>query len=138
MLLHRLISWCGQRNLLPWDYYGFIPTCDCSLALTTFLHDVATAKSHNQFVAAVCLDIKVAYGSVNPYILLYKLSCYGIHDKTGRWIENFIKNSWIRILWKYFTPSSAPCFQGAPQDSVLFSFFCICWMLVKSLTLAFF
>ena len=118
-----------STKFFPQDHYGFIPTCDCTLTVTTFLHDIATTRSCNQFVAAICVDIKAAYDSVNPDILIYKLPSYGIRGKTGRWIENFIKNRCIRIQWKHLTSCSAPCFQSVPQGTVLSPFLFFLYML---------
>ena len=119
MLLRRLLAWGGRRNLFNENFYGFIPSRDCTTALATLLHDLSTARASNLFAAMVSLDIKAAYDSVCLDILIYKIATYGIRGKAGRWIENFSKFRLIQILWKLFLSHSAPCFQRVPQGSVL-------------------
>ena len=122
MLLRRLLAWSGQNHLFHPDHFGFLPTRDCTIALCTFLHDIISARIQNHFVAAICLDIKAAYDSVCPEILTYKLASLGIGGKTGRWLASFVHFRFIQIRWKTFISTTAHCFRGVPQGSVLSPF----------------
>ena len=119
MLLRRLISWGGARQLYHPDHFGFLPTRDCVSALATFLQDVLQARSINSYVAAVLLDIKAAYDSVCPEILTYKLASLGIGGKTGRWLHAFTHFRRLQVRWKHFLTNPSNWFHGVPQGSVL-------------------
>ena len=95
-------------------------TRDCTLALSTFLHDIRTARAPKLFSAAVCLDIQGGYDSVCPEILTYKLSNLGIRGKTGRWITSFTHIRRIQVFWKNLLSGTASCTRGVPQGSVFF------------------
>ena len=52
------------------------------------------ANCNKSFIAALCLDIKGAFGSVNP--LTHKLNSLGIRGKTVHWINSFTQ---CRHIW---------------------------------------
>ena len=42
ILLRRFFAWGGQQRILPPNHFVFLPIRDCTLALSTFLHDIRT------------------------------------------------------------------------------------------------
>ena len=83
ILLKRILDWIMSSHPFSERHFGFVPSSDCTKALSLFHSDISRARSKREFTLAAKLDILAAYDSVWLDGLLYKMAQIGIAGKTG-------------------------------------------------------
>ncbi|UYV73432.1 hypothetical protein LAZ67_10003172 [Cordylochernes scorpioides] len=122
IILRRLTYHLDTRNLLPEEQYGFRKghgTIDQLLVFTQKVKDAQNRKPTNHTIAAF-LDLTQAFDKVWKNKLITKLyKHFKIDGKAITWINNFLKNRYIRVKYNGTLSKTFKLYQGLPQGSVL-------------------
>ncbi|UYV79930.1 hypothetical protein LAZ67_18001125, partial [Cordylochernes scorpioides] len=118
----RLTYHLDTRNLLPEEQYGFRKghgTIDQLLFFTQKVKDAQNRKPTNHTIAAF-LDLTQAFDKVWKNKLITKLyKHFKIDGKAITWINDFLKNRYIRVKYNGTLSKTFKLYQGLPQGSVL-------------------
>ncbi|UYV65980.1 hypothetical protein LAZ67_3006054 [Cordylochernes scorpioides] len=122
IILRRLTYHLDTRNLLPKEQYGFRKghgTIDQLLFFTQKVKDAQNRKPTNHTIAAF-LDLTQAFDKVWKNKLITKLyKHFQIDGKAITWINDFLKNRYIRVKYNGTLSKTFKLYQGLPQGSVL-------------------
>ncbi|UYV75239.1 FAHD1 [Cordylochernes scorpioides] len=122
IILRRLTYHLDTRNLLPEEQYGFRKghgTIDQLLFFTQKVKDAQNRKPTNHTLAAF-LDLTQAFDKVWKNKLITKLyKHFKIYGKSITWINDFLKNRYIRVKYNGTLSKTFKLYQGLPQGSVL-------------------
>ncbi|UYV60337.1 hypothetical protein LAZ67_1000868 [Cordylochernes scorpioides] len=122
IILRRLTYHLDTRNLLPKEQYGFRKghgTIDQLLFFTQKVKDAQNRKPTNHTIAAF-LDLTQAFDNVWKTKLITKLyKHFKIDGKAITWINDFLKNRYIRVKYNGTLSKTFKLYQGLPQGSVL-------------------
>lgn len=104
---------------LDLNQHGFIKGRSTLTNLAVYLNFLAQALDIGSEVHSIYTDFTKAFDLVNFDILLLKLKNYGIDELLLAWIESYLKNRLLRVVFAGgksdpFVPNS-----GVPQGSVL-------------------
>ena len=124
LYFNRLYSFLNENELLFTSQYGFRAGRTTTHAILEVQNYICEAKALGKRVAAIMLDLKKAFDTVNHQILLKKLSCYGIRGIPLTWIKNYLSNreQFVTIKDKagqYVVSQMKEVKIGVPQGSVL-------------------
>ena len=74
------------------------------------------------------LDLRNAFDTVDPTILIQKLQKYGIKDREGEWLQSYLSNrqQFCSLIDVKTKPRKIPC--GTPQGSCLGSLIFIIYL----------
>ncbi|UYV61056.1 hypothetical protein LAZ67_1003262 [Cordylochernes scorpioides] len=118
----RLTYHLDTKNLLPEEQYGFRKghgTIDQLLFFTQKVKDAQNRKPTNHTIAAF-LDLTQAFDKVWKNKLITKLyKHFKIDGKAITWINDFLKNRYIRVKYNGTLSKTFKLYQGLPQGSVL-------------------
>ncbi|UYV81433.1 hypothetical protein LAZ67_20001180, partial [Cordylochernes scorpioides] len=122
IILRRLTYHLDTRNLFPEEQYGFRKghgTIDQLLFFTQKVKDAQNRKPTNHTIAAF-LDLTQAFDKVWKNKLITKLyKHFKIDGKAITWINDFLKNRYIRVKYNGTLSKTFKLYQGLPQGSVL-------------------
>ncbi|UYV85154.1 hypothetical protein LAZ67_X004755, partial [Cordylochernes scorpioides] len=122
IILRRLTYHLDTRNLLPKEQYGFRKghgTIDQLLYFTQKVKDAQNRKPTSHTIAAF-LDLTQAFDKVWKNKLITKLyKHFKIDGKAITWINDFLKNRYIRVKYNGSLSKTFKLYQGLPQGSVL-------------------
>ncbi|UYV80433.1 hypothetical protein LAZ67_19000179 [Cordylochernes scorpioides] len=122
IILRRLTYHLDTRNLLPEEQYGFRKghgTIDQLLFFTQKVKDAQNRKPTSHTIAAF-LDLTQAFDKVWKNKLITKLyKHFKIDGKAITWINDFLKNRYIRVKYNGTLSKTFKLYQGLPQGSVL-------------------
>ncbi|UYV69472.1 hypothetical protein LAZ67_6003711 [Cordylochernes scorpioides] len=122
IILRRLTYHLDTRNLLPKEQYGFRKghgTIDQLLFFTQKVKDAQNRKPTSHTIAAF-LDLTQAFDKVWKNKLITKLyKHFKIDGKAITWINDFLKNRYIRVKYNGTLSKTFKLYQGLPQGSVL-------------------
>ncbi|UYV76333.1 hypothetical protein LAZ67_14000036, partial [Cordylochernes scorpioides] len=122
IILRRLTYHLDTRNLLPKEQYGFRKghgTIDQLLFFTQKVKDAQNRKPTNHTIAAF-LDLTQAFDKVWKNKLITKLyKHFKIDGKAITWINDFLKNRYIRVKYNGTLSKTFKLYHGLPQGSVL-------------------
>ena len=114
-ILQHLIS----NDLLSNTQHGFRPKRSCSTQLVDVLDAWSKAIEEQSSLDILYLDFQKAFDSVSHRLLLYKLSCYGIHGKLHTWIKSFLTARQQQVAVNGAASDWIDVASGVPQGSVL-------------------
>ncbi len=77
--------------------HGFTPRRSCLTNLIVAKELVTSMADRDEAVDVVYLDFSKAFYSVCHRLLVKKMVAVGIHLKITRWVEEFLKNSILRV-----------------------------------------
>ena len=120
MIKFRLEWYFEHNSLIPRNQFGFRKGNGTIDAVTTLVTDIQHCLTENTYLAALFVDIKGAYDTVNLSLLQNKLTHYGLSSSTSTNISEIYNNRPVYLkdsVNNYHGPRIA-C-QGLPQGSVL-------------------
>lgn len=109
----------GFSPLLSSQQHGFCKGKSTMSNLLEFTHYVSQAFEHHSQVDVIYTDLTKAFDRVNHAILISKLELYGFSGSLLSWIESYLKDRQMRVVFNGgsshdFSPGS-----GVPQGSIL-------------------
>ena len=107
-----------SSQLSPFQY-GFRKNHSTQDAVTYFTDCIRKGIDEGCVTAAVFVDFRKAFNSVNHQLLLKKLPGYGINNHELRWFKNYLTSRCQSVV--YGSAQSAPqqIKSGVPQGSIL-------------------
>ena len=119
LIFERLLTYLTKNKILSDDQYGFRKGMNTKGALIKFINNVQNWVDEGMKTAAVFVDLKKAFDTVNYELLLKKLEKYGIRGIGLQWFKNYLNNR--RQFVKQCGTTSDICTVtcGVPQGSNL-------------------
>ena len=95
--------------------FGFRKKLSFDLAAARLSENILLNRDAGLYTGAVLLDVKKAFDSVDPEILLEKLNIYGFPSQYSTWLSSYLNNRYI------FFGNSPPVHVrfGVPQGSTI-------------------
>ena len=119
LIYDRLNNYLDKKGILIPEQYGFQKNKNTSTALLSFVENLQKSLDSNQHTLAVFIDLKKAFDTVNPEILLRKLFKYGIRGTPLEWFKDYFQNR-KQFIETHDVQSSLQTIRcGVPQGSNL-------------------
>ena len=67
-------------------------------SIANLTKDIFYSINNSKSLLAAFIDLKKAFDIVNHDILIYKLKCMGIRDKTLQWLKSHLNNRYQRTI----------------------------------------
>ena len=87
-----LLCHLEEHKILTENQHGFRHHRSCETQLLIFVDELLRSMSEGKQIDAVIMDFAKAFDMVPHNSLLFKLSGYGIQDKTLDWIKSFLSD----------------------------------------------
>ena len=114
-----LLCHLEEQKILTENQHGFRHHRSCETQLLIFVDELLCSMSEGKQIDAIIMDFSKAFDMVPHNSLLFKLSGYGIQDKTLDWIESFLSDRSQRVVVEGEQSDPAPVTSRVPQGSVL-------------------
>ena len=116
----QLRNFLKYEDILYSKQFGFRGFRGCDQALLLFTDFVKNNTFQNNKVLTAFLDLKKAFDTVDPEILLKKLEIYGVKGTENNWFRNYLKDR-VQLVQIPSGEKSEPRAVniGVPQGSVL-------------------
>ena len=92
IIYDQLHHYLGENDLLSRHQSGFRSLHSTVTALIEATDNWSLNIDRGFINAVVFLDLKKAFDTVDPNILLSKLQAYGINGSTNKWFCSYLKN----------------------------------------------
>ena len=103
--------------------FAYSPKRSTEDAIATTLHEIGQHLDKlSTYVRFLFIDYSSAFNTIQPSILLDKLSNYNVPANLQLWILDFLTNRKQRVRTKYETSEYITINTGAPQGCVLSAF----------------
>ena len=108
-----------SKQILSNKQHGFRQGRSTSTNLLQFTNDLANLANDSKSISIIYTDLRKAFDSVPHDLLMLKLRKYGVVGKTGRWLEDFLKDRHQRVCIGSSVSSYRRVESGVPQGAVL-------------------
>ena len=115
----RLIDFVNRQDLLYKYQFGFRGKHSVNTALIILMDKILNALQSGDNVLGVFLDLSKAFDSVNHWILLHKLTKYGIRGTAHSWFKSYLLDRKQYVFYNNVQSEIRPVFCGVPQGSIL-------------------
>lgn len=116
----RLMKFLELNNVLCKEQYGFRRNCGTKEALFDIINCIEKDKSNRlKKTAALFIDLKKAFDTVDLEILVMKLKRIGFTSAPLQWISSFVNNRRQVVEVNGFISDQCEIKLGVPQGSVL-------------------
>ena len=116
--IDQLALFFDRNELFYKQQFGFRPNHSTVHAIIKFCDNIFSALDNNQLNLTVFIDLKKAFDTVDPDVLLAKLEHYGITGVANEWFRNYLfeRTQYTEINGVRSYPRSVSI--GVPQGSV--------------------
>ena len=119
-IVHRgITTYLESNNLLSDNQSGFRKNYSTTKSIVDFNDIIFENMNNSQITAAVFIDLRKAFDTVNHTILLNKLRKMGISDNLFQWCGNYLSNRKQKTLVNGIGSDYHNILCGVPQGSVL-------------------
>ena len=115
----RVLSYLEKIAFFSSKQYGFRAGKSTEDALLTHCCHIYESIDQKKYTAALYIDIKKAFDTVDHGILLNKLEKAGFRDFMLDWFASYLKNRKQKVKIGYFFSDTSTINIGVPQGSVL-------------------
>ncbi len=115
----QLYDHISRNNLLNQFQSGFRPGYSTATALTDVSDYFYDQRRLGNMSGAIYLDLKKAFDTVDPDILLQKLFAIGIQETEFQWFKCYFANRSQSVSVNGASSSTLPIECGVPQGSIL-------------------
>jgi len=124
-LYERMAEYISYNSIITDQQFGFRKGYSTDEAIFKLVYEVLNGLNDKSKVGSIFLDLEKAFHSGNHFILIKKLSYYGINGKAKQLIESYLSNRYQRVTLKNSRTNSNVVSEwesvkhGVPQGSVL-------------------
>ena len=115
----RITDFLNKYSIIHPSQFGFRPHQSTSDALAKFVIDVQSSLNKNLKCAALFLDFKKAFDTVDHRILLIKLKKIGIRGKVLEWFRSYLSTRHMKTVINDCYSEELVVNIGVPQGSIL-------------------
>lgn len=115
----RLYKYLTDNQILTTKQGGFRPAHSTTLTATAFVTHILDQYNMGNHTAAIFVDLRKAFDSIDHQILLSKLHAYGIRGHIHDWFTSYLSNRTQRTFVNGTYSDPAIITYGVPQGSVL-------------------
>ena len=115
----QLTDYLKFNSILSEAQSGFRKNHSTITALLKVTDDWLSAIDHGLLTGAVFIDLRKAFDTVDPYILLNKLSNIGVSDSCLSWFRSYLIGRRICTVINSSTSEESSIDYGVPQGSIL-------------------
>ncbi len=119
IMKNQIITFMTDSKVLIEEQAGFRSNFSCETSLNKVLNEWKLEIEKDKFIAAVFLDFKRAFETVDRKIMLKKLEIYGFSKEALDLLENYLSNRKQQTKFNDEISSQCSCDIGLPQGSVL-------------------
>ena len=119
LVFQRTYKYLENSSILSNYQFGFRQGYSTEMALLNAIDNLSQALDAKHHVIGVFLDLKKAFDTVNPKILLRKLYHYGIRGVAHEWFLSYLTNRTQCVKFDNCLSSELPVSCGVPQGSTL-------------------
>ena len=119
-VVHRgIVNYLENNNLLSDNQSGFRKTYSTTKSIIDFNNIIFENMNNSKVTAAVFIDLRKAFDTVNHSILLKKIKKMGIQNDLYDWCSDYLNNRKQRTLANGINSEYLNINCGVPQGSVL-------------------
>ena len=115
----QLYDYFCKNNLLSEQQYDFQSKHSTELATVKLVDFLVKNMDENFIPCAIYLDLSKAFDTLNFNILINKLKFYGITGTPLKLLENYLRNRYQFVAFKYIILDLQEIRTGIPQGSIL-------------------
>ena len=117
----QIMRYLNKFNLIYNHQYGFRKEHNISHPLLHFLDKIYDSfnKPTSEYNIAIFIDLKKAFDTCDPNILLKKLEYYGFRGMSNKWFENYLKGRYQYTCVNGAQSKLKEISCGVPQGSIL-------------------
>ena len=119
IIYKRLTSYIEKYDLLNSSQYGFHKGYSTQHAILDIVNDIQSNMNQHLFSCGEFFDLKKAFNTVDPDVLLHKLNHHGFHGIINSWFSSYLKNLSQTTQVDHHISDKAVVGCGVPQGSVL-------------------
>lgn len=108
-----------KNNLLYLNQFGFGKGYSTTHALIQLTENIRNALDHNQYAAAVFIDLQKAFDTVEHKILIKKLFNYGVRGVANSFFSSYLSERSHSVVNEDHISTGIVNKHGVPQGSVL-------------------
>jgi len=114
---NRLISFIKHSDVINKVQYDFLEKHSTSLALMGLIEDITDKFDKKTATAGVFIDLKKAFDTIDPNILISELCHYGIRGITLKWLKDYLSHGSQYVVYNEVRSTNKLC--GISQWSIL-------------------
>lgn len=119
VIYHRIMDFVNKNSGLDPCQYGFQKKCGTDSAVSEAMRYITDSLDSNKYVAAVYVDLRKAFDTVNHKLLLERLNEIGLRGQALVLIESYLSRRLVSTRVNGHTSSPLTLRIGVPQGSVL-------------------
>ena len=119
IMYNNVVNYMDKNDTFYKYQFGFRKSHSTHHAIITLVDKITSSLDSGDLIIGVFLDLKKAFDTVNHYILVKKLFCYGIRGCTLKWFESYLTDRLQFVTYDGIQSdiNSVKC--GVPQGSIL-------------------
>lgn len=118
VIVNQISRYLEQNNVISDAQHGFRRGRSTATALAQFTDYVNNSLNEGKFVAALFIDYKKAFDTLDHEVLIKAMDECGIRGPISRWIRCYLQNRTIRTLIDGTTGKEVSVSLGVPTGSV--------------------
>ena len=115
----RLLSFLDSNNISTKWQFGFRAGHSTSHPMVHFVNKITEALNSKKHTIGIFCDLKKAFDTCDPYILLLKLKKYGIDGTELSWFKSYLTDRQQFVSIKSKSSPLLKILLGEPQGSIL-------------------
>jgi hypothetical protein len=120
IMYNRVYNYFVDNKLLYDNQFGFQRNSSTEHAILQLTRSISDSFKNSHFTLGVFIDLSKAFDTVDHHILIKKLECYGIINKSLNWFKSYLSNRKQFVNIKdSSTQLLMPVTCGVPQGSIL-------------------
>ena len=119
LMKKHLTIFLEKMKILNNNQFGFRSGMSTFDALNTFTSDLYTSLNNNKSILSIFIDFRKAFDTIQPTILLDKMSHYGIRGCINDWFRSYLINRTQYTNFESKSSTTTKINLGVPQGSLL-------------------
>ena len=115
----RFYSFLNNFNILSHKMFGFRTNLNTTHAIVNLQTQICNSFRNNKIGAAIFIDLKKAFDTVNHDILFSKQENIGIRGISLKWIQSYFTNIYQTVNFKNYLSDKIRVKIGVPQGTIL-------------------